>query len=45
LKQRLSFFVFLRNLIKDRTVGFAAEEESCFTRGRAQILSGAKASG
>jgi hypothetical protein len=45
LKQRLSFFVILKNFIKDRTVGFAAGEESCFTRGRAQILSGAKASG
>jgi hypothetical protein len=26
LKQRLSVFVILRNLIKDRTVGFAAEK-------------------
>jgi hypothetical protein len=45
LKQRLSFFVILRNLIKDRTVGFAAGEESCSPRGRAQLLSGEKASG
>ena len=45
LKQRLSFFVILRNLIKDRTVGFAAGEESCSARGRAQLLSGEKASG
>ncbi|MGA7383656.1 MAG: hypothetical protein WBW81_02840 [Methylocella sp.] len=27
LKQRLSFFVILRNLIKDRAAGFAAGEE------------------
>jgi hypothetical protein len=39
LKQRLSFFAILRNLIKDHTVGFAAGEESCFTRGRAKLLS------
>jgi hypothetical protein len=32
LKQILSFFVILRNLIKDRTVGFAAGEESCTPR-------------
>jgi hypothetical protein len=37
LKQRLSFFVIPRNLIKDRTVGFAAGEESCSPRGRAQL--------
>jgi hypothetical protein len=42
LKQRLSFFAIARNLIKDRAVGFAAGEESCSPRGRAQILSGAK---
>jgi hypothetical protein len=45
LKQRLSFFVILRNLIKVRTVGFAAGEESCSLRKRAQLLSGEKASG
>jgi hypothetical protein len=45
LKQCLSFFVILRNLIKDRTVGFAVGEGSCSPRGRAQLLSGEKASG
>ena len=39
LRQRLSFFVFLRNHIKDRVVGFAAREKSCSPRGRAQFLS------
>ncbi|HEY8032844.1 MAG TPA: hypothetical protein VIF02_10845 [Methylocella sp.] len=32
LRQRLSFFVFLRNHIKDRVVGFAAREKSCSPR-------------
>jgi hypothetical protein len=45
LKQRLSFFVIQRNFIKDRAVGFAVGDESCSTRGRAQLLSGEKASG
>lgn len=45
LKQRLSFSVILQGLIKDRTVGFAAGEVSRSPRGRAQISSGAKASG
>jgi hypothetical protein len=45
LKQRLSFFAIPRNLIKDRTVGISAGEESCSLRGRAQLLSGEKASG
>jgi hypothetical protein len=38
LKQRLSFFIILKNFIKDRTVGFAAGKKLFSTGTRADII-------